>query len=386
MSAEEEFINEIYTIDICNGYLIFGGNNELLTIVHNGEWSHISNIFSDSIVYCKFFGHLKFFAVGLDGKIVIGQLSAKNVLSEGMVCSTYREVITNGSYSLFIRDIAHLHIDMTAFTHKDDVLIIGCEDGSILVLSESQTDHITVQGTANPICQVEIYNYYILSCTDREFMVFHGHFMICRMEFCDIIGFTIHNESIYLILPEKVLLCWFNSDEEYTTNHNSSMIENISTENLQNNKSAHISNSIEEHSCFLSCFKRIDLQPNENLIQNKYEYQISHVEKVLKIGETVIFAGHGLRMHIKNNEFFLDIPNIMNIINKNNIIIFTTRNREIYIGDYRSASFFHCTSTVGFVYDLVVNNNLVYLAGESGIDIMEIDCVLTEDGPKYILQ
>lgn len=374
MSTEEEFVNEIYTIDASDGFLIFGGNNETLNIVYKGEWTNISDIFSDSIVFCKFFGYMKFFAVGLNSKIVVGYLSEKNedleIVSEknmeihGTSCRRVVEMGDNQPYSLFIRDIAHLQTDMTAFALKDDILVVGCEDGTISVVSESQKELITIQGTIERICQIEICNQYIIACTEREFMVFQGHFMIHRIEFDNITGFTVHDRNIYLMLPEKVLLCWFCPNEKYNQ-------VDICEKNC---------------SSLLSCFKRNDYQFNERLIQRKYEYKISHVEKVFQIKETIIFAGHGLKMITNNNEFSLDILDIIDIIQSKNIILFTTKNQNIFIGDYRGTSFSEFSSTVGSIYDLIVKKDLVYIAGEKGIDIMKINRTPSENGFTYVLQ
>ncbi|KRH93733.1 putative WD40/YVTN repeat-like-containing domain, WD40 repeat-like-containing domain protein [Pseudoloma neurophilia] len=378
--SENEFKSEIYSISAQNDIMIYGGNSEQLFIHIAGQIFCVDLMFTDSISYCKLVQnyHKKmFYVVSYDGKIKLChivtefdeiskmRISQNNGSSNQTENNLNNELILDkiAPISIFVRDLANLDSDISTCTLKNDILAVGCFDGSICIFSSEKGDFYTVQGTDQEILQVEICNQYILACTEREFMVFQGHFMIFRCENEFITGFKVSGRNIYLSTDKNVILYWFCQNSEF--------------------KQPQIDQK--DFSQFLNTFERNDFRPNENLIQKKYEYHISNVENMVIIDETLIFAGSTLKMLTKNSEFSPNITDIVNIRAFGNILIMTTRDCSIYIGDYRS-SFFTKRTSASFVYDFTVKDDELCLACACGIQIFKILNKITQNGTEYDLE
>lgn len=375
--SEDEHRNEVYSIDSNDDFTIFGGNSELLNVMFNGEINSFGEIMEDSIIYCKFYEKGKFYMIGMDGKIVTGLIYKKTEINQSnseilkmkkiYFPEKYVEIRNNDEdllpYSIYIREMADLEIDITSTACKEDILAVGCQDGSVHILSEQINEIFTVQGTNQEILQVEICNQYVLACTETELMIFQGHYMIFRIEKDEIQGFSVNDKSIYLITRSSVILYWFHP--------------NIEQNQVEINQKEFVS--------FIPNFKRNDFEYNSNLVQKKYDFQISGVEKLLILGDTTIFAGDSFKMLSKNGEFSTDIKEINQLIHFENVIVFTGLDRTICIGDYRGTDFSKIQTQVGIVYDLIIRGNHVFLAGENGVEVFEIQCVESNMGLSYSL-
>lgn len=380
---------EVYTIDSSGKFTLFGGNNELFNVLYDGQIDNYE-LCSDSIIFCKFFNKNQFFVVCMDGNVYEGVIferfnqnteelnSVEVILASKDVNSTNRtEILHLNSeqkelqftqqlhsqrfnelinsdvkrpYSIFIKNFTKFQTDIVSFDSQGDILALGYEDGSVAVYSPQIQDFYLLQGTNMEITQVEITNQYVLACSPSEFMVFQGNNMIYRAEYPFIYGFYIYEDNIYLNLGEKVILCKFCTSEK------------------------HPQISKKDFGMFLKSFENCDYEYNKNLLKQIHEYQMGSVEKILRIDETVIFAGESLDMISKHGGYCPNIKDISKIINQENLIIFSTASGLIYIGDYRGTEFNSIQSETGGVYDMALKQRILYVAGERGIDIFEIIC------------
>lgn len=367
----DPFLNEIYSVDISGDFIIFGGYNELFNVLYKNEVNNFGGIFEDSIIYCKFYEEKKFYLVSYDGIVMKGEIILKKSKSGGDSNHIYEIdkineidndyfngmndndglnkslILESSEYVIVLKKTSYLKVDICSVKHKNDILCLGCSDGTISIFIKNET--FLIQGTVSPIIKLEISNNYILAASENEFMVFQGYNMIYRMEKEGIKYFYCIENEIYLILDDSVILCKFCPERKLNQNE-------INFTDFSN---------------FLENFRISNISYNSNLIKEIFKFE-KNVEYIRKINDTIIFAGEYLEMNTKNQIFKIGVKNVNFLINKNNFIIFATVEGKIYWGDYRETQFREVKSEVGIVYDMVLRDKILVVCGENGIQIIEV--------------
>lgn len=345
---------EIYSIDInaSKTFLIYGGNDQYLKIIHNGIMFRSREIFSDSIIYVKFFDSLKLFLVTMDGGVFVIEMMESS--SEGLKSSFADMIVSQLSQeegfstelqifdNYLKKELVQLGKDVTFVSHSGRVLFVGCKNGEICVFIEAQDEHFVLEGHKSGINGIEIRKNFIFTSSENNFIVFRGNSVIFNLKTELLRGFCLVDSiHAYLLYDDNVCVLKRSSST-------------IPAETIETN------------------FNILYGNYEKSFFTKIYDINLKGTECMLKINDTFIIGGECLMMINQGREYKMEIKNLNFLANKDNLIVFSTLDNKVGIGDYRETEFGLYDTMIGLVYDLLVNEDTVYLVGEGGINCFTV--------------
>lgn len=381
---------EIYSIDSNGTFVIFGGNNQVLNIAHNDQVSYFDGAYSDSIVYTKFFDSSKFYVVTMDGTIDImelvsmrsnGAIIAENALlcemnthggceetvHDGDACSENSSsavenrqehgprpniAYRHGDQYLLIKK-AHQNIckDITSVTHHRNILLLGCGDGCIHVFYKNLQYRINLEGHKTEINGLSILNNYIFSSSASNFIVYKNNFVVYNHKTDLLKGMHVIDGRAYLVYKESISVLKCNENETY---------RGVRAYN-EDDYDKYFSGNIPYCGYVSDCFT------------NLYNINVKGTECIAKINDDLVIGGEFLVIISQGKEYRTEIKDVNLLMVRDSTVIFTTLYDQIGVSDYRGEHFTFYDTDVGLVYDMTLDGNMVYVAGESGMDHIDVE-------------